>query len=637
MRLTDDIWLEGPYYIEFDHHGQLCIVGPDNHLHFGSTGLYRHELEVESVGLDKGRVVVRAIIKAANFHWLTPAIGHIRKVRDYIETPGEAKPTYEEVYRQHPDGLDPTDTKHEQTAAGYRVSYRRSFGRNWYGATVTFESSVKVEVTANGLDLSSDHGYIGLTIEADSSLRVRPEIKQVVGEAVPAVDMPGLDLIEHLLERSAAEIEHLVRYMKTSGFDYGTIFPRDWMEAAVLGKGDLSEEAIHYMFHKALEHVGPSGEGWHENIIGEYKSEKETELASISETARQLMESSPDAFDAIEEAIEQAKKLVIVRSMIDIEPLYILGMKFVDPKLWTADDRHRLQLVAGYVVAEADRNELITFKKKPAPRTKTPEYYGAGNWRDSELAYQHIHPVIAPFDVNAVFYPQALKLIAGNRELFGGDSTKAEKLLPKWLKIKERYRIDNRDGTYGYALALYDVKESGDAKVMAVNHIDEAYDHFYGDPSEKDTVNFCRRLMDPAWFYTKSGPILVGARDGYNTLGYHGTVIWTKQAGFVVGGLYRTYLRMKRDKTKPDTLRLLRQTIITTAAACIRAFIKLGAMPELHIDRNGEPMLYNEQPKAEGPMNQVQLWSAAGGRRVILILDEMMREYPAAKSELLKF
>ncbi|QQR52648.1 hypothetical protein IPG36_00785 [bacterium] len=59
----------------------------------------------------------------------------------------------------------------------------------------------------------------------------------------------------------------------------------------------------------------------------------------------------------------------------------------------------------GTLVTQADSHNLITFKQlaQPFRRQRGDEYYDSGNWRDSTLAFQRIDPVIAPFDVNAVF------------------------------------------------------------------------------------------------------------------------------------------------------------------------------------------------------------------------------------------
>ncbi len=39
----------------------------------------------------------------------------------------------------------------------------------------------------------------------------------------------------------------------------------------------------------------------------------------------------------------------------------------------------------------------------------------------------------------------------------------------------------------------------------------------YGYPSRADCVSFAKRLLDPKYFYSESGPILVGRNQGYTT------------------------------------------------------------------------------------------------------------------------
>jgi hypothetical protein len=69
---------------------------------------------------------------------------------------------------------------------------------------------------------------------------------------------------------------------------------------------------------------------------------------------------------------------------------------------------------------------------------------------------------------------------------------------------------------------------------------------------------------------------------------------------------------------------LLREAVLKTAEANLRAIVALGEVPELHYDQAGVAHLYNDQPEAEGPMNTVQLWSAIGIRRILRTYTDLL-------------
>src|SRR5207245_1234688 len=107
-------------------------------------------------------------------------------------------------------------------------------------------------------------------------------------------------------------------------------------------------------------------------------------------------------------------EMYIIRNMVDIEPRYLFALDSLPHSVFSQQDLDRAKRVARFIVLQAGSNQLITFKKIPRlmRRHKYDEYYNAGNWRDSESAFQRVHQVIAPYDVNVVFYPRALALIA---------------------------------------------------------------------------------------------------------------------------------------------------------------------------------------------------------------------------------
>ena len=624
MRLSENVWLTGAYYVDFDIHGQLRIVGPHNHLHFGAVGIYRDDLIITEVTSRDGKLVIEAQFKAHELDLADPAIGHIRKVRGFIELPGQqgkATPTFADVMKRHPAALSASYIGVIAGAKHSELIYRRYYGDHWYGVSLEFGPGVAVNrVEKRRRAHLKANAPISFKLVADTDERVEPGIKRVFKTDTQTTES---NLVP-LLDRAAAEATHLIQYNKTSGFGYGTVFPRDWMESADLGDGDLTPAARLYMYHKSLEHTDDHGQGWHEDIVGEFGVEKVQEAETVTDDLDKLIDRSSQLSQELKTVISQVQQLYVNRTMIDIEPRYLLGLRSLKFADFSIADQEHLRRVAKYVLQQAQTHQLMTFKKVPTmlQRTADEEFSLAGNWRDSEQAFKMVHPVIAPFDVNVVFYPQALAVLADHAGELGVDAADVARAQHKWARVKDWFRFTNPDGTSAMALALYDVQEEGEKltyRKLEVNHTDEAYDLFYGAPTQSDLASFCQRLLDPQYFYTSSGPLVVGAGDGYDSAQYHGSVIWTKQTAWIVAGLAA---QLAKSHLSPKIRQPVNRALAQTAQASIQAWQQLGAIPELHYDDSGKAKAYNEQPITEGPSNTVQLWSAVGARRIIQAYNE---------------
>jgi hypothetical protein len=628
MQLTGDLWIEGAYYVDFDHQGQLRIVGPNNHLHFSPVGLYKDkDLTVNQVYCHEGNVRVEGEFNQRELFFHDPAMGHIRKVRDAIEHKGTHNSTFAEVSARKPLELAPNYIGVEQTATGQAIVYKRLYGRHWYGVIMHFP---------DGVELVRDQSHYGFKIKAPEGVAKIKFVLEPGSDHIPAVgpktvlrsgqpDFNALGenskMADWLWQRAGVEINHMVQYRKTSGIYFGTVFPRDWMESADLGALDLVPTARRFMYHESLSHVDRRGVGWHEDIVGEYRYEERRQLAKIAASLEEVTENGQRAQGRLKALATRAKAGYINRFMVDIEPRYMLGLDVILSRPTKEHDLSRIQRVAKYVIHEADRKDLITFKRIPDlfRRHRHDEYFSNGNWRDSNEAFKKVHPILAPYDVNVVFYPQALRAILKYAETLQVDGTKVKQLIDKWDRTRDWYKFINPDGTPGFAMALYDVRYQDKGlvyKKLTVNHTDEAYGFFYGQPPEDEVVAFCQRLLDPKYFYTPSGPTIVGAGDGYNTTQYHGQVIWTKQTALVVGGLHRQ-LNLHEKTWKPGTAKLVQEALLRTAADSMQAWLKLNSIPELHYDHLGEPHHYSDQPQVEARPNRVQLWSAIGARRIM--------------------
>ncbi len=483
MQLQTDLWIEGAYYVDFDALGQLRIVGPNNHLHFGSVGLYRDKIKIDQVYTENEQLVISGAFLTDKLFLRDPAVGHIQKVRHFTERIGQATLSFETVLKRQPGELSPNYIAAQITKSGYEISYKRLFQRHWYGVKLRLAPDVDLARVdrRRGFNLSSRKDEtIGFTIVTDTDSLPHSHLDHVVKPNAWLTDRFGDNkrYVDHLLDRTAIEITHLVKNNKTSGFEYGTVFPRDWMESADLGEGDLEPTAISYMYEKAFEYVNPQGVGWHENIVGEFEFEKDREMGELSSSLDDLIDRSSRIGATLNELISQVKEMYVIRNMVDIEPRYILGLDQLSQRQLTPSDLERIKRVARYTVLQAESNDLITFKKMPTllRRHKHDEYFDAGNWRDSKRAFKKVHQLVAPYDVNVVFYPQALSLIKKHAKWLEVDPDQLSRLVNKWDRVRDWYRFKNHDGQMAYALALYDIKPNPGKiptfKQLVVNHID---------------------------------------------------------------------------------------------------------------------------------------------------------------------
>jgi hypothetical protein len=308
--------------------------------------------------------------------------------------------------------------------------------------------------------------------------------------------------------------------------------------------------------------------------------------------------------------------------MIDIEPRYILGVPHLSNQfLLDSDNRKKLLLVCRYIVENAKKKELITFKMRPGKGTG---YHIVGNWRDSGSAFPSQKQPLAPYDVNCVFYPAALRIIRDFSDYFQIKKRgELEKLILKWEMNKEKFRIFHPNGIVGYSLALHGKKYTP----MPISHLDESYDLFYGRPSLQYIVSFAKKIIDPAFFYTPCGPLLVASDEGeFNSKMYHGKVIWPKQAAYAVSGLARQYRYGKEQRWPDPVLTQIKKSILVTCEACFRGWTDLGFVPELYIyDRRlKKAKLYTDQKYYEGQMSNIQLWSSVGARRIMKEYKELL-------------
>lgn len=585
------------FYFDIDTQNQFRIAGPGNHLFLGFSMLGKVNYKVTWYEVIGSQLQLEIEFPRSQIELSWPLVCDIRTLRTYTEGKSQ-RPSYHELASQQITALMPKivvgPKTNQITAASFSRQYTDEYGHQQeYGAIIAVPEPGEIKFKDNSIEISGDKP-LALTIQTINTIQLEdaptaPIFRQDQTQ-VTSRDLPTT--IRRLYHQSGAHIAHLVKAKKTSSFEYGTIFPRDWIESAQLGKGDLSPETIDYMYHQSLKHVDAEGRGWHEEVIGEYRS-----LVSELE--------------------------LVDRKMIDIEPLYLLGLELVS-KQFILNNAHaqRLKAIGKYVLRQALNKPLITFKQKSSQAEG--EYFEVGNWRDSLAAFPDQKPPIAPYDVNCVFYPKAIKILRDYSEFFSiEDDDLLNALHEKWSQQKEKFQVQFAGGRQGYCLALHGTPP----EPLSVAHLDESYDLFYGEPSMEDTLSFAERILSEEYFYTPVGPLLVAATTPTLTeKHYHGKVIWPKQAAFAVAGLARQYRYGRQTSWPKVVLDTLYEAIITTSEASFQGWQDLGVVTELYYyDRAAKKArLYIDQEEVEGQMSVIQLWSAVACRRIV-------REYARVK------
>ncbi|MBI4136455.1 hypothetical protein HY469_00175 [Candidatus Roizmanbacteria bacterium] len=592
-----EYYIKEDFYFDIDHHRQLRITGPENHLLLGTAISRKTDLKIESYEIESGQLVLTLSSPSPSVILSSPLVTDIRTLRNFVESK-IPRPTYRELLRKHIAEVFPKITETEKTPDGVvlRFANRYKDTRNTeqiYGAQFEIPHAYTLHHRRKQIIIAGTPP-IRFQIRTISSIAIEDKYKYPLFQ--PSKALSAEIFPPHMIEaynQAEEQITHLVRAKKTSSFEYGTIFPRDWIESACLGYGDLDPLTIDYMINQSMKNISESGEGWHEEIVGEYRTKTKQEIH-------------------------------VDRKMIDIEPLYIMGLEYVTKQfLFKEENVQKLRAIAQYILHNARENHLITFKKTSKG---TSEFHLIGNWRDSKEAFPYQKSPLAPYDVNCIFYPESLRIIRKYHILFDIKNVEElDNLIIKWSRNKDKYRLYHPNDIIGYSLALHSTKNLP----LPISHLDEAYDLFFNAPSLEEIESFAQKLTDPDYFYTPAGPLLVAAdTEGLTEKNYHGKVIWPKQAAFAVAGLSRQYRIGIREGWRGPFLYTIADAIAKTCQACFTGWTQLGSIPELYYfdQKKRRARLYTDQKNIEGQMSIIQLWSAVGARRIIREYEYIMNQ-----------
>ncbi len=583
-------FLKDNYYIDIDSQNQLRITGPGNHLLIGITFSQKQKPVIERVREIDSDVSITLAFAENSLQFTLPVVTDIRTIRNYTEGI-HPKPTYQDLVKQNVQEILPQIIKSYDTENSHVILFQNTYTdekeeNKYYGAKIIIPKEFTVKQTKSSLKISGE-SQVRFRVRTYTNISIIEKIETPIFQTSNILRKGNLSpFLRELYRDSRKNVEFLIRTKKTSSFEYGTIFPRDWIESADLGKEDIHQEAVDYLYQQSMRKISKKGQGWHEDVIGHFR-----------------------------ERVGKDEALHIHRKMIDIEPRYVMGVPQVSNQFLLNEDNHKkLLLVSRFILENAKKKDLITFQ---SARGKNNKEIVVGNWRDSNCAYPKAKWPVAPYDVNCVFYPAALRIILDFSDYFQIKNRKeVQKLVLKWEMNKEKFKLFYPGGVVGYSLALHGVKNTP----MPISHLDESYDLFYAKPSMQYIVSFAKKLTNPKFFYTPRGPLLVASdEDEFTTGMYHGKVIWPKQAAFAIAGLAKQYRYGKSEGWPEPVLTQIKEAILITCEACFKGWEELGFVPELYYYdlKRKKARLYLDQKKYEGQMSNIQLWSSIGARRII--------------------
>ena len=273
MRINKNLWISGGYYVDFDAYEQFRIIGPNNHLYCGLIDIPRHKITINSIKDRENVLYVKGHFNSQKVNLYYPAMDDMRTVREEI-----GSETFLQIREKIYDRLVPQFVRKAKKDGKTLLKFKRRYGRKYYQTIFEFNSGIEVKKIKRpfaGFEISSNLKKIPFIIKASTNDINCNKIKKV--SLIDKKDFnfqifgDKKDLIEKIWSQTEIEIKHLLEWEKTSGDRFGTIFPRDWMEAADIGHHDLTPEVKSYMYEESLKNVNSRGEGWHEDVVGEFK------------------------------------------------------------------------------------------------------------------------------------------------------------------------------------------------------------------------------------------------------------------------------------------------------------------------------------------------------------------------------
>ncbi|NOQ68150.1 hypothetical protein GQ568_01785, partial [Patescibacteria group bacterium] len=205
----------------------------------------RHKITINSIK-DKDNVLyVKGHFNSQKINLYYPAMDDVRTVREEI-----GAETFLQIRERIYDRLVPHFARKAKKDGKTMLKFKRMYGKKYYQTIFEFNGGVeakKIKKPFAGFELSAKAKKISFTIKASTNDINCNKIKKISLIDKKDFDFQIFgkkkDLIEKIWTQTEIEIKHLLEWEKTSGDRFGTIFPRDWMEAADIGYHDLTPEA----------------------------------------------------------------------------------------------------------------------------------------------------------------------------------------------------------------------------------------------------------------------------------------------------------------------------------------------------------------------------------------------------------
>ncbi|HRP36886.1 MAG TPA: hypothetical protein PLS50_03685, partial [Candidatus Dojkabacteria bacterium] len=229
-------FIKGNFYFDIDSYNQLRITGPENHLLFGATFHPTSGIEISSYKLNKGQLQIELQLEKREINIAVPLVCDIRTLRSFVEGINP-KPSYEQLVDRKIEKVIPREISSKSTKLYNKIQFVNEYfveedGKKYYGSEIIVKKPVKIDIENNRLRIIGEEP-LKITIRTLTNLGINTKsLKSLYRQRLPIPKNLLDGEILELYKNSKAQIKHLITSKKTSSFEYGTIFPRDWIESA---------------------------------------------------------------------------------------------------------------------------------------------------------------------------------------------------------------------------------------------------------------------------------------------------------------------------------------------------------------------------------------------------------------------
>lgn len=555
-------WITPNFHIGVEATGELWITGPKRKCYFARS-LTDEDLHIKGVNQIAHQLQIEATFTKATIFIPDPCLSELETVASAI------------AISYSPDS---------------RIQIAYSSARSpALQVLITLPKQAKITRSSikQGFDVTCQNSDLGTTITAP--LQIDAVGPRFTKNDILFVKQKFPTKYNGLYQQSLAMTNYLLSGIPPN--DPQAI--RQWLEGLAILEELLTPKAKLWIFSEALLALS--------NILN--YSNREIDKSPATHPYIHCKQSDESSFHNIEKLQQRILLLgkvadtTFARSgILDLVPRLIIASGFVNHHQLSGEQVRLLRVLANSFLDSAQSQKIISFANAPRLFRSLGPSYPSPTWRDSGDGFANAKGVIAPYEVNAVWYPSALRALGAHPEVFAVDPKKVAALLLRWQKLPDKFQYEDAEKSQCFSLAL--IGKNSDQ--LKINTLDEGYGLLFGKIDQDDAFHFAQRLSNPKYFYSSAGPILTSANDERFTQEQkYGKLIWTKQVAIALKGIQK-HLELK-PHLAPSQARELRDTINRASTNTLSALTKIGRLTESHTT--------NAEPRNEG--YETGLWTSA--------------------------